>query len=120
MFPSRIFLQIWKASDGLYIRETAIATAGDLETAARSVDDDTVAFRLLEDGVLTDASEDVAREWWRLFGDEVEFDGNDEATVPRFIREFCSEQIDELYGELETARTEHYAAQRDYYSGLGV
>lgn len=121
LFPDRVYFHVCNIGKfGLVIRELTVCEAGDIEKAAQSVDDDTVGFFLLENGKITDESEAVALKWMKLHGDEVEFDGNDEPLVPDFIRNHAREQLDELYGELETARSEHYQAQRDYYRGLGV
>jgi len=121
LFPDRVYFHVCNIGQfGLVIRELTVCEAGDIEKAAQSVDDYTVGFFLLEDGLLTDESEAVASKWMKLHGDTVEFDGNDEPLVPDFIRNHAREQLDELYGELETARSDHYQAQRDYYRGLGV
>lgn len=120
MFPRKIYFQTCRINGKALVCEADYDTCHSLTEAAKSVDDHTLEFFLMDDGVFTDASEDVAREWWRLYGEEVEFDGNDEPMVSEFIRNLCSEQIDELYGELETQRADHFQAQRDYYRGLGV
>lgn len=120
-FPPKAYFQIRdNGFDGDYIADVTVHEAGDISKAALSVDDDTASFWLVEDGRVMDASEDVALEWWKQFNDEVTFNCNNEPDCPAFIRKHCSEQIDELYGELETQRADHYQAQRDYYRGLGV
>jgi hypothetical protein len=120
-FPTRAYFQISNMGKfGLVIREVSVCEAGDIEKAALSIDDDTVSFHLIEDGKITDASEDVAAAWMKAHGETVEFDGDNEPLVSAFIQKHCKEQLDEMYGEIETARADHYSAQRDYYAGLGV
>lgn len=102
--PDKIYFHIFDGGKfGLVIRELSVCDAGSLEKAAQSIDDDTVSFHLLEDGVLTDASEDVALEWMRLNRDTIEF-LYDQPCVPAFIAKHCSEALDDLAGEITCAR----------------
>lgn len=99
--PSRIFFHFADHRElGRTLCETDLASAGSIEAAAQSIDDYTIGFVLLEDGVETDASEDVAAAWMKLHGDEVEFDKNDEPLVPQFIIDHAGDALDDLAGEI--------------------
>ena len=102
-FPERAYFQVFSSSQhGWVFREVILAEAGNIEMAAASVDDDTVSFHLIELGIITDASEDVAAKWMQINRGDIDIrDG--EAVVPQFIRDHAPDLIADLEGEIAVA-----------------
>ena len=111
-FPPKVYFHIGKEKRGLVFQETDLATAGSIESAAESVDDFTHSFWLLEDGVLTDVSEDVALEWTKT-GD-IRFTEDGDPLVPDFIRNHASEALDQLFGQIAVERINNRQLYSDY------
>jgi hypothetical protein len=119
-FPTRAYFQISNMGKfGLVICELQIWEAGDIEKAARAIDENTVSFHLIEDGTVTDVSEDVAVKYMQLFSREIPYEDG-ELLPCDFLKRHVPDQLADLEGEIETEMlnngAEHY---RDYQHAAG-
>lgn len=120
-WPAKAYFQMANMGKfGFVICELSVCEAGDISAAARAIEDDTVSIWLLEDGVLTNASEDVAAEWMRLFRNEIDFDLG-EALVVDFIRNNAGDLVADLEGEVATAKlNEQHHPEHLYFNATAM
>lgn len=112
--PSKIYFHVSQTrDDGWLIREAFFHETGSLETLLSEIDDDTVGVILLEDGVEQDASEDVAKAWFKASQDEIDIEDG-EAMVPDFIRNNAGDLVADFEGEAAVALLNEQRHQREY------
>lgn len=115
-FPERAYFQMSNAGNfGMVIRELSVCDAGDIEKAAQAVDDDTASVFLIEDGLVTDASEDVAAKWFSLNEKTIQFTYG-EPLVPDFIKRFAPDQLADLEGEIAVAALNNHHHNEHHFA----